>query len=178
MKRIFVALVATVGLLAGPMQYPSTLLAQPAQGATLAVDLSPQFENAPPIRYRYEIRSDQTMSAFGSDQESQSHMKAEIERVVLGAHDTIENAYRIGVTYQKLALKFDGGHVPGHFDSDDPNTHAGDNVYAIICKPMVGRQIEIAVDRSGTIRRVENLSAIAPDGLAGILFEQLFGEDA
>ena len=150
-----------------------------ARSAEIAprVDLSPRLDTDQTHRFEYTVKSTQTMSAFGQDQTSQAEMAASIELVRLPSERADGNAV-FGLRYEWLRVAIDGGQVPGAFDSRDPGSSDEGNVYAEICRPIVDQQIRLIVDTNGTIRSVEGLDALAPDGLAGVLFEQLFGEQA
>lgn len=155
------------------------ILNSPIQGASAppGVYMLPNLSEALKHRFDYAIDSMMKMSAFGSDQVSQAKMNAQIELDVLGERSP-EDQYAVAVTYRRLELTIDGGQVPGAFDSDQPASTDRGNVYAEICRPLIHKPIRLTVDQRGTISSVEGLEEIAPEGLAGLLFDQLFGEQA
>lgn len=142
-----------------------------------SIDLSLKLDSEQNHRFEYSIESTQTMSAFGQDQTSKAAMSAAIDLVRLPA-ELSDGEIAVGLTYARLAISIDGGQVPGNFDSRDPVTADQGNFYAQICRPIVGKQFRLIVDQHGTIERVEGLETLAPDGLAGVLFAQLFGPEA
>lgn len=141
------------------------------------VNMLPVFDSARVHRFDYSVRSTLKMSAFGSDQTTQSRMEARISLKVLD-EPTTPGTHVLGLTYTQLKVSFEGGQVPGEFDSQNPNSTDAGNIYAEICRPIVNQQIKLTVDRTGTIQAIDGLEQLAPDGLAGILFNQLFGENA
>lgn len=145
--------------------------------APVSVNLALMLDAEQTHRFEYSVKSTQTMSAFGRDQTSQAEMDATIDLVRLPAERT-DGHMTIGVTYQRLRLSIDGGQLPGAFDSQNPLDTDQGNVYAQICRPLVGSQLRLVVDPRGSIKQVEGLDELAPEGLAGALFGQLFGPDA
>lgn len=141
------------------------------------VDLHPKFSPGQSHQFDYAIASTQKMSAFGSDQTTESKMSARIELEVLD-EEPEGGGHVIGLTYHALSISFDGGQVPGSFDSQRAPTDDAGNVYAEICRPLLNEQIRLIVDARGGITSVQGLDALAPDGLAGLLFGQLFSEEA
>jgi len=148
-----------------------------ATAAPLGVDLQAKFETGQIHRFDYEIRSTQNMSAFGSQQTSESRMTAQIELEVL-ADEPQHRGHIVGVTYRRLSIAFEGGQVPGAFDSRNPTSTDEGNVYAQICRPLLNTQFRLIVDERGTISSVQGLEQLAPEGLAGVLFAQLFSDSA
>lgn len=148
-----------------------------ATAAPPGVDLQAKFEPGQIHRFDYEIRSTQNISAFGSQQTTESKMNAQVELEVLD-EEPAAGGHIIGLTYRRLSIAFEGGQVPGAFDSQNPTSTDAGNVYAEICRPLLNEQIRLIVDERGTISSVEGLEKLAPEGLAGVLFAQLFSEDA
>jgi hypothetical protein len=148
-----------------------------AAAAPPGVDLQAKFETGQIHRFDYEIRSTQNISAFGSDQTTESKMDARIELEVLD-EEPAGGGHVIGLTYRRLSISFEGGQVPGAFDSQNPPSTDAGNVYAEICRPLLDEQIRLIVDERGTIKAVEGLEQVAPEGLAGVLFGELFSEAA
>lgn len=141
------------------------------------VNMLPVFESSRTHEFEYSIRSTLKMSAFGSDQTTQSHMEARLTLQVLD-EEPAEGLHAVGLTYTQLKISFEGGQLPGAFDSANPKSTDAGNVYAEICRPILNQQIRLIVDRAGTIESIDGLDQLAPEGLAGILFNQLFGEEA
>ncbi len=170
--RLIVWLTLAIGL----------VLTTVASGATSdrapgAVDLSFKLDADQTHRFEYAVTSTQAMSAFGQNQTSKTTMGAVIELVRLPSEQSADQVV-VGLTYRQLSISFDGGQVPGSFDSKNPAPADQGNVYAEVCRPLLNEQIRLVVDARGSIKQVEGLDALAPDGLAGVLFGQLFGPEA
>ncbi|MFI4854022.1 MAG: DUF6263 family protein, partial [Phycisphaerales bacterium JB065] len=142
------------------------------------VNMLPVFDSARVHQFDYSVRSTLNMSAFGSDQTTQAKMEARISLRVLDEPTAADGKHVLGLTYSQLKVSFEGGQVPGEFDSQNPKSTDAGNIYAEICRPIVNQQIKLTVDRAGTIESIDGLEQLAPDGLAGILFNELFGENA
>ncbi|MCA9311662.1 MAG: hypothetical protein KDA21_10685 [Phycisphaerales bacterium] len=155
-------LALTAGLLAGA--------AQPSRTA----DLTPTHD--PGREFRFEVESESVQSsnspvlpAFEARQNLTFKVK-----VVEG-----DNAgCVVELIHEHMHIEVKSESFTGSWDSDQPREDDKDNRLGRISRRLIGTPVRVELDGTGEIRRITGLEQLAPGGLDGVLFRQLFSEDA
>jgi len=158
------------------------LLAVPAPAQTRAapqgvVDLSPKLATGDPVRFDCRVESDMRFTIGGLGEQvtradKDARISVKVVETLPGGGGVVE------LTHDAIQIEIENALITGSFDSTQPVSADTGNDLAAIVRPMVGKKLTLHIDPDGTIRSVSGIDAMAPAGMAGAIFEQLFGEQA
>ena len=161
-------------------------LALAVPGATLAVaqdsdaqrgvNLAPLFVDGERDTYQLTIDADMSISLMGSAQTTGSYMEASF---VVELSDVTDQGATATVTFERIRVQFDGRPpLDGDYDTASKIQPDPDAVLPKIIRPVIGKPVTVQLDAWGQIRSIKGLEALAPDGIHGGLFLELFDDDA
>ena len=151
----------------------------PAQSAGERADgtnLAPIYTEGETDRYDMTVDADLKMTLLGSSQEIGSFIEARFVVEIVEASS--EGATAI-VRFDRIRVAFEGRPpLDGEFDSASKVADSPGDVPPLIVRPAIGKAITIKVDAWGAMISIDGLEDLAPEGVAGGLFLELFSDDA
>lgn len=165
---------STLSFIAAAAPVLVCLVAPPAASAETA-DLAPKFEAGRETKYALEVKTDTAVDFGGMKQDSSDQQEA---RVVVRVKSVEDDKVRVELVHEWMRVRMKNAMIEGTFDSDTPAEQDGESQLAAIVRPMVGKPLTLTLDKDGTIRDVSGLETMAPEGMAGELFNQMFRQES
>lgn len=143
--------------------------------ATRSVDLASHPETNREFRYRIRSETQQNMKSplgengFKAAQDLTVHFKFV---------ESDKSGSIVELTHEHMKIDLKGLTFDGSWDSDQPEADDADNRLGRIARPLINIPVRVHLDANGEITRIADLETLAPEGLDGALFRQLFSEDA
>lgn len=147
-----------------------------AAGGTF--DLLAKFDRQQAVVYEVELVTEQRMDLGQVTQEYTATYKS---RVAITLERSTATMTTVKLNHQRVAVSFEGrgggpGVPMGAYDSDNPDAPGTTEEYRAIVSPMVGKSVTIEMTAGGEFVAVHGLDALAPEGIAGAIFKELFTE--
>ena len=148
-----------------------------ASGLTQAgrtVNLAPLHD--PGREFRFRVQSETTQSTNSpvlSPFEAKQDLTFKVK--VVEADDA---GYVVELIHEHMKIDLKSDAFSGSWDSDQAERLDADNRLGRIARPLIGKAVRLHLDKGGEIRRLTGLEQLAPAGIDGALFRQLFSEDS
>jgi hypothetical protein len=181
-RRTAVGVLAVAALGACPVALLPASAAQraPQQQAapSAAVDLRARFDRQQPTVYEVELRTEQRLDLGEVTQEYTATYASRVAITLLSSTSALTT---VRLVHERVAVSFEGrgggpGVPMGAYDSDNPDAPGTTEEYRAIIAPMIGKPLTIELTPEGEFVGVRDLDSMAPEGVPGMLFRQMFTE--